>query len=77
MDVAERVEAAHATQASDVRLEGVTKHFDDVAAVDDISLAVEPGQFFALLVPADAAVDLRAVLERARRRRDADRPALG
>ena len=51
MGVAERVEATHATQASDVRLEGVTKRFDDVAAVDDISLAVEPGQFFALLGP--------------------------
>src|SRR5437870_883107 len=38
-------------QASDVRLEGVTKRFEDVAAVDDISLAVEPGQFFALLGP--------------------------
>jgi len=38
-------------QASDVRLEGVTKRFDDVAAVDDISLAIEPGQFFALLGP--------------------------
>jgi spermidine/putrescine transport system ATP-binding protein len=38
-------------QASDVRLEGVTKRFDDVVAVDDISLAIEPGQFFALLGP--------------------------
>jgi spermidine/putrescine transport system ATP-binding protein len=51
MAVAERVDAAHATQASDVRLEGVTKEFDDVVAVDDISLAIEPGQFFALLGP--------------------------
>ncbi len=39
------------SQASDVRLEGVTKRFDDVAAVDDISLAIEPGKFFALLGP--------------------------
>src|SRR3989442_14819729 len=38
-------------QAPDVRLEGVTKRFDDVVAVDDISLAIEPGQFFALLGP--------------------------
>ena len=51
MDVAERVDAVHAAQASDVRLEGVTKQFDDVVAVDDISLAIEPGQFFALLGP--------------------------
>jgi spermidine/putrescine transport system ATP-binding protein len=47
----ERVEASQPTQASDVRLEGVTKRFDDVVAVDDISLTVEPGQFFALLGP--------------------------
>jgi spermidine/putrescine transport system ATP-binding protein len=38
-------------QASDVRLEGITKRFDDVVAVDDISLSIEPGQFFALLGP--------------------------
>jgi spermidine/putrescine transport system ATP-binding protein len=51
MDVAERVETAVAAQASDVRLDGVTKRFDDVTAVDDISLAIEPGRFFALLGP--------------------------
>jgi spermidine/putrescine transport system ATP-binding protein len=51
MGVAERVEAEHATQASDVRLEGVTKRFDDVVAVDEISLTIEPGKFFALLGP--------------------------
>jgi spermidine/putrescine transport system ATP-binding protein len=39
-------------QASvDVRLEGVTKLFDDVIAVDRLSLAVEQGRFFALLGP--------------------------
>ena len=53
MDVAERVDAdaVPAAQASDVRLEGVMKQFDDVVAVDNISLAIEPGQFFALLGP--------------------------
>jgi spermidine/putrescine transport system ATP-binding protein len=35
----------------DVRLEGVTKRFDDVTAVDDISLEIERGSFFALLGP--------------------------
>jgi spermidine/putrescine transport system ATP-binding protein len=35
----------------DVRLEGVTKSFDDVVAVDDVSLEVEHGSFFALLGP--------------------------
>ena len=37
--------------AADVRLERVTKRFDDVVAVDDLSLTIEPGQFFALLGP--------------------------
>ena len=35
----------------DVRLERVTKRFDDVVAVDDISLEIEHGSFFALLGP--------------------------
>ena len=35
----------------DVRLEGVTKRFDDVVAVDDVSLSFERGSFFALLGP--------------------------
>jgi spermidine/putrescine transport system ATP-binding protein len=36
---------------ADVRLEGVTKRFDEVVAVDDVSLAIERGRFFALLGP--------------------------
>src|ERR671932_170864 len=35
----------------DVRLENVTKRFDDVVAVDDLSLEIERGSFFALLGP--------------------------
>lgn len=35
----------------DVRLEGVTKRFDDVTAVDDVDLRVESGQFLTLLGP--------------------------
>ena len=35
----------------DVRLERVTKMFDDVAAVDDLSLDIEEGEFFSLLGP--------------------------
>jgi spermidine/putrescine transport system ATP-binding protein len=35
----------------DVRLAGLTKRFDDVVAVDDISLEIEHGRFFALLGP--------------------------
>jgi spermidine/putrescine transport system ATP-binding protein len=47
------VEATTASGATtaDVRLENVTKTFDDVVAVDNISLTIEPGQFFALLGP--------------------------
>jgi spermidine/putrescine transport system ATP-binding protein len=36
---------------ADVRLERVTKRFDDVLAVDDLSLEIERGSFFALLGP--------------------------
>ena len=39
------------TKVPDVRLVGVTKQFDDVVAVDDLSLEVESGSFFALLGP--------------------------
>jgi spermidine/putrescine transport system ATP-binding protein len=35
----------------DVRLEGVVKRFDDVVAVDGISLEIPAGSFFALLGP--------------------------
>jgi spermidine/putrescine transport system ATP-binding protein len=38
-------------QQADVRLEGVTKRFDDVVAVADLSLEVPHGSFFALLGP--------------------------
>ncbi len=39
------------TKVPDVRLVNVTKRFDDVVAVDDLSLDVESGSFFALLGP--------------------------
>ena len=35
----------------DVRLDHVTKTFDDTVAVDDVSLTIERGSFFALLGP--------------------------
>ena len=34
-----------------VRIEGVTKRFGDVTAVDDVSLSLYPSEFFALLGP--------------------------
>src|SRR2546425_6336420 len=35
----------------DIRLANLTKRFDDVVAVDDLSLEIERGRFFALLGP--------------------------
>ncbi|MCS7006045.1 MAG: ABC transporter ATP-binding protein [Thermoleophilia bacterium] len=40
-----------ADRPADVRLERVVKRFDDVVAVDDVSLEVPSGSFFALLGP--------------------------
>jgi spermidine/putrescine transport system ATP-binding protein len=43
--------AAEQSGVPDVRLENVTKRFDDVVAVDDLSLEIPRGSFFALLGP--------------------------
>jgi spermidine/putrescine transport system ATP-binding protein len=51
MAVTEKPEAPPAPTVADVRLENVTKSFDDVVAVDDLSLEIERGSFFALLGP--------------------------
>jgi spermidine/putrescine transport system ATP-binding protein len=53
MAVEERVEQEQGSgaPAADVRLASVTKRFDDVAAVDDVSLEIPRGSFFALLGP--------------------------
>ena len=53
MAVEERVEREPetGTPVPDVRLERVTKVFDDVTAVDDVSLEIPRGSFFALLGP--------------------------
>jgi spermidine/putrescine transport system ATP-binding protein len=55
MAVEEKVEAGAelpaSTSAPDVRLDQVTKQFDDLVAVDRISLEVPRGSFFALLGP--------------------------
>ena len=39
------------TAAADVRLERVTKRFEDVVAVDDLTLEIPSGSFFAMLGP--------------------------
>ena len=53
MAVEERVDHGQGSAApvADIRLESVTKRFDDVAAVDDVSLEIPRGSFFALLGP--------------------------
>jgi spermidine/putrescine transport system ATP-binding protein len=56
MAVEERTETAPdeirgSGRTPDVRLDRVTKRFDDVVAVDDLSLEIERGSFFALLGP--------------------------
>jgi spermidine/putrescine transport system ATP-binding protein len=42
---------AQTARKVDVRLEDVTKRFEDVVAVDSLSLEIESGSFFALLGP--------------------------
>jgi spermidine/putrescine transport system ATP-binding protein len=37
--------------SADIRLEGLTKRFGDMTAVDDLDLMIEAGRFFALLGP--------------------------
>jgi spermidine/putrescine transport system ATP-binding protein len=37
--------------AGEIIVEGVTKHFDDVTAVDDVSITIPGGEFFSLLGP--------------------------
>jgi len=44
-------EATKPRGTADVRLERVTKRFDDIVAVDDLSLEIERGRFYALLGP--------------------------
>jgi spermidine/putrescine transport system ATP-binding protein len=56
MAVEERIQqslerAAEPSGTPDVRLDRVTKKFDDVIAVDDLSLEIPRGSFFALLGP--------------------------
>jgi spermidine/putrescine transport system ATP-binding protein len=49
--VEERVAVSGSEAPVDVTLEGVTKRFDDVVAVDDLTLEIPRGTFFALLGP--------------------------
>jgi spermidine/putrescine transport system ATP-binding protein len=49
--VRDEAHVAAPDEQADVRLEGVTKSFDDVVAVDDLTVDVPKGSFFALLGP--------------------------
>ena len=49
--VTEQVAARAGSLVADVRLDRVTKRFGDVVAVDELSLEIEQGSFFALLGP--------------------------
>jgi spermidine/putrescine transport system ATP-binding protein len=51
LTLAAQVKQEPDVRRADVRLEGVTKRFDDVVAVDRVSLEVPRGSFFALLGP--------------------------
>src|SRR3954469_15038092 len=42
---------ATASSGSDITLEGVTKAFDDVLAVDEVSFTIHEGEFFSMLGP--------------------------
>jgi spermidine/putrescine transport system ATP-binding protein len=41
----------HSEPPPEIRLASLTKRFGDVVAVDDVSLAIRPGEFFSLLGP--------------------------
>ncbi len=48
---ADLVAAPARETVADVRIENVTKRFDEVVAVDDLSLEIQRGSFFAMLGP--------------------------
>jgi spermidine/putrescine transport system ATP-binding protein len=50
-DVAQLPQTDVAAEPADVRLKSVTKRFDDVVAVDDLTLDIPRASFFALLGP--------------------------
>lgn len=42
---------AHSSDTPDIRFDSITKEYGEVVAVDDVSLAVERGEFFSFLGP--------------------------
>ena len=51
MTISSEREVTGASVPADIRLDEVTKRFEDVVAVDNLSLEIERGSFFALLGP--------------------------
>jgi len=68
-----------ATQAppADVRLDGISKRFGDVDAVDDVTLEVAPGEFFTMLGPSGSGKTTTLRLIAGFERPDAGRIELG
>jgi spermidine/putrescine transport system ATP-binding protein len=50
-DAGERADAGDASAEADIHLQNVTKRFGDAVAVDDLTLSIERGAFYALLGP--------------------------
>jgi putative spermidine/putrescine transport system ATP-binding protein len=65
------------TPAADVRLEAISKRFGDVAAVDDVTLDVAPGEFFTMLGPSGSGKTTTLRLIAGFERPDAGRIELG
>ena len=67
------------TQAppADVRLDGISKRFGEVTAVDDVTLDVAPGEFFTMLGPSGSGKTTTLRLIAGFERPDAGRVELG
>ncbi len=50
-DVDQPAPASAAAATGEIRLEGVSKFYGDVTVIDDLSLEIQPGTFYALLGP--------------------------
>ena len=63
--------------SADVRLDGISKRFGDVTAVDDVTLEVAPGEFFTMLGPSGSGKTTTLRLIAGFERPDAGRIELG
>ncbi|HEX7309921.1 MAG TPA: ATP-binding cassette domain-containing protein, partial [Gaiellaceae bacterium] len=65
------------TPPPDIRLDGISKRFGDVNAVDDVTLEVAPGEFFTMLGPSGSGKTTTLRLIAGFERPDAGRIELG